>query len=942
MLKKIIIFFFISILLVAGLAVYLNKVYLPIKAKAIIIEAIEKSTGRKADLAAVKLNILKGITLEGLVIAGEDALAEPAFLKVKEASVGWLILPLLKQRQIIIPFINIYDLELNLHRYADNTFNVPGLKQDREKAPEGFSLVVYKANIKNARLNFIDDAVTPHYSQSILLNMALSFSLPKSIKYSLSANLENPDKSPIALELKGDFDLSKNRPNSLVAQLENLNLTGIAPYCKDMPFSLKKGTIQRLSASILFKEEMAKISLKTDVSALTVEKDKFSVSGNAKLNADGVYNIKTKALSDYSGILAVDRVDLSGLSYIKDAEDLSAEVSFSTDGLKIFSLKTKTLGALFNINGEVSNFNDPRLNIMVNSDNLFLEKFEALLSDNKIAKFPVKIEGPAKIGLGIGMQLSHPETLAIKGEVMLKGDKVRLTELKQDINAISGTLVFSKDKIETTNLKASGLGAEFNISGAISNFKAPHLIADIVSDSVPLGNIKKLLAENKIIDFPANAEGNIGLAVALNMPVLEPDKLQLKGEANLKDNKLSLTDLKEVISGLSGKVSFNNNAVEWKDITAEFKKIKYNSSGTISDFASPNIKFDLVSQVLNLKASGKLKDNAMAIRELAGKYLNSEFSASGSAVLSGAAPQVDIDADIKLSLEDLKKIFSEYFPEYLTMLDKVNFKGLCDINLSAGGKLNDPRAMALNAALESEGITAYIMGKQQLKFENVRLNMAQKNMRVSEFRLTSSAYGGKIDLIAEAGLSSPDPEFNLKFEAANVDLAKLKSDTELKDKDLSGLLSANLSLKGRGLNTNSFFGKGFVSVKEGNLWEFAPFKKLGQFLFIPSFEKIVFGEAEADLAIEDGNIFSDEAVLKSQQVNLFCYGKMDFNGNLDYIIKSEFNPEVARDSSNLMQILSSAIGKVNQFTTVKLTGTIEKPKLGIAPTAVETLKEIFN
>ncbi|MEK6715744.1 MAG: AsmA-like C-terminal region-containing protein [Candidatus Omnitrophota bacterium] len=827
MIKKLLLILFILSLFISALAVYLNKVYLPVKVKSLIVEGIEGSIGRKAALRAIKLNILKGLVLEDLTIFGQDPKTEPVFLKIKQLSVGWLILPFLKQKQVIIPLVNIYSLELNLQRRRDNALNVPLLKQGMDKAPKGFPLIIYKVNIQGAKINFTDELVTPSYSQSALLNLTLSFSLPKMIRYSLSGNLENSDKSPVFLEAKGSFDLGSKELSSAI-KAENLNLESIVCYCKEVPFHINKGIIQKLEGNAAFKDDIVKVSLKADVSKLAIEKEGIDVQGNAKLNVVGAYNVKTGALLDYSGDIIADRVDLSGLPYINKADDLSGKASFSTDKVELSNFKVNALGALFELAGSLTNFQDPHLKFKAASESVGLEKIEAFLAENKLVKLPLKAEGEVKIDLTFALQ------------------------------------------------------------------------------------------------------------------VLAPQDAKIEGEAILKDNKLSLLRLKQGLSGISGKVSFNNDVIEWKDITGKFKDIKYNSSGAISDFSSPNIKFDLVSQVLNLKASGKLKDNTVAIKELQGKYLNSEFDASGSAILSEAAPQVDIDADIKCSLEDFQKIFSDYSPENLPLLDKINAKGICNIKLALSGKLNDIKALTVKASLESGALTAFIMGKQQIKFDNLRLDVIQKDRQIQEFNVVSDLYGGKLNLTADADLTPQQPEFNLQLEVVNLDLAKLKEETTLKDKTISGILSANLSLGGRMIDTTSYLGKGMISIKEGNLWEIAPFKKLGQFLVIPSFENIVFNEANADLIIEEGNVFSDEGVLKSPQVTLYCHGKVDFKGNLDYIIKSEFNPEIVRDSSDLMQILSSAISKVNQFTTVKLTGTIDKPKLSIIPAVFESIKQIIK
>lgn len=828
MIKKLSIILFVLILLIFSLAVYLNKVYLPVKAKSLIVEGIEGSIGRKVGLGAIKLNILKGLVLEDLTIAGRDPKTEPVFLRAKQVSIGWLILPIIKQKQIIIPFVNIYSPEVNLKRYAENTFNIPSLKQSEEKAPKGLSFLIYKINIKDAKINFIDESVLPAYSQKALLEASLSFSLPEKIKYSLSGKLENLDKSPVFLEAEGSFDLGSKELNSAL-KAENLNLESIACYSKEAPLRINKGIIQKLESNLVFKDEIVKVSLKAGVSKLAIEKEGIDVHGNAKLNVVGAYNVTTGALLDYSGDIIVDRADLSGLPYIDKADDLSGKASFSTD------------------------------------------------------------------------------------------------------------------KVELSNFKVNALGALFELAGSLTDFKNPHLKFKVASESVGLEKIEALLAENKFVKLPLKAEGEVKIDLTFALQVLALQDAKIEGEAILKDNKLILPGLKQELSGISGKVSFNNHAIEWKDITGKFKDVKYNSSGRASEFSAPNINFDLTSAELNINTTTQWKDGTLAIKELYGKYLNSKFNVSGNMFFSGKdAPELDINSDIVFALEDLEKIFSDYSPENLPLLDKINAKGLCSIKLALSGKLNDIKALTVKASLESDALTAFVMGKQQIKFANLRLDMAQENRQISRCNLYADVYGGKLTLALGADLDKVKPEFNLKLELVNLDLAKLKEDTTLKDKTLTGLLNANFALAGQGIDTESFSGKGLITVKEGNLWEITPFKKLGQFLVIPSFENIVFNEANADLIIAEGNIFTDEGVLKSPQVTLYCHGKTDFKGNLDYIIKSEFNPEIVRDSSDLMQILSSAISKVNQFTTVKLTGTIDKPKLSIIPAVFESIKQIIK
>lgn len=936
LLIKILIVCAVFALLLGGSVIYLNRVYLPVKAKALIIDAIEKAIGREAALGAIKLDIFKGVVLDDLTIAGTDPKTEPVFLKVKQVSVGWLILPL--KKQIIIPFVNAYSPELNLKRNTDNTFNIPVLTKATQLRQD-ISFVIYKINLRDARVNFSDEAVTPKYSKSVFFNLVLSFSPPDKIKYVFLGNVENPDKTAAVLEAKGGFGLRDKRLISLI-KLENFNLLCLTPYLKGLPLRLDKGMIKKLSGSVEVKGEAAKLKFTADILSLAVGQGEINAYGDARLDASGVYNLKTNVFSDYAGSLTLGKADLSGLPYIKEAKDLSGEASFSGDKAVIANLNANVLGAQFNLSGEITDFKNPRLNLKISTESVLLEKVAQVLGENKIITLPVKIEGPAGLDLIIKGEVLRPEAFVVKGKAVLNNDKITVLDFKEEISGISGTLSFSKDKVEASNLQAAALGGQFKISGSLSNFKSPRINADISSDSVSLAKIQAFLIKNKLVDLPLTAEGDIGVAVSLDMLVSAPEKTTIKGEAALKGAKLGITGLKEEISGISGKAAFSNDAIEWKDLAAEFRKVKYNSSGKVFGFATPQINFDLSSEDLNLNAGCQWKDNFLAIREVKGKYLNSEFDASGGILFGKNAPSMDIQCDIALSLEDAKKIISDYSPENAAIFDTINAKGFCRGKLSASGKTDDPRGLTLSADLAAQALSVYLAGKQELKFENLRLNLAQKDRRISGFNLASEAYGGKLSLSGSADLAFTEPKFHLEFGLVNFDLAKLKLDTAFKDNDLSGILGANLILEGRGRDTKSFKGKGAIFVKDGNLWEFAPFQKLGQFLVIPSFEKIIFNEAQADLVIEEGGIFTDEGILKSPQINMLCYGKMDFSGNLDYMIKSEANKEVARDSSDLIQILSGALGQVSQFTAVKLTGTISKPKVSVTPAIFESLKQI--
>lgn len=982
--KKLFIGFLIILLLMVAAGVYLDKVYLPNVAKSLIIKAIEDNTGSKATLGGIRLNILKGVVLENFSISDKET--GELFLKVERISCGWLILPLFKKGQLIVPLVNVYAPEINLKRRVDKTFNFLVLKHNTKNKEAGkFSLIIYKLNIQGARINFIDQAVTPVYEQKSLLDIELALSLPQGIKLKAVGQLHNRDSSTIDIVLSGALDLA-TKNCSAAFDFANFNLTDISVYYKEAPFTLKKTVLERLKGDAVFNDGKLKASFMASLPEFGIEIDKegLSISGAAildgkldfaagllgislknseakrvvikkeamsfsgevkKLTGEFSYNTATGFL-DYSGWVSLSQANLSGIAYIKQIEDLSGEVTFSKDKLRVANLTAKGIGALFNLSGEVGDFTNPTLNLKISSERVYLEKLQALLAEAKLAKMPFAMEGPAKLDLGINISASNPEGAQIKGQVILENNKLVLSKPKQELNEVSGTLIFSKDKIEALNLNAAAFGGRLNAKGVISDFSDPKLSLTLGSDVISLEKLMLFIAENKLADLPVAPRGNIGLKLILNMRVLNPESIEIKGEALLKDDQLSISGLKQKINNISGKVSFDNNSVEWEDAAAEFNGKKYNSSGKAKDFQNPAADFILSSDELSINSVLEVKDKTLEIKRLKGKYLNSAFDITAKANLGESSPRLNIESELAINIKDFKKLMNDYLPAYSALLAAVNPDGLCNIKLSASGPINNAPAMNIALNLSSKNIHAYGM-----KFDNLELSFTQKDKIVPLMDLQCESYGGKIKLSGNADLGQAQPKFNLNLGAVNINLAELKQDTTLKDKTLSGLLSADLALTGSGFNVDNLLGKGLLTIKEGNLWEFAPLKKLALFLFIPSFEKIIFNEAEVDLIIQEGNIYSDQIMLKSQQVNLYANGKMDFKGNLDYMVRSEFTSEIMKDSSELKDILASVLGKIkgglstvldtaSQIVTIKITGTITRPKPEFAPIIFEPLKQL--
>ena len=176
--KKIAVVFLFLLILISGGIIYLNKVVLPVKIKALIIETVEKQTGTRAGLESVRFNLFKGLVLNELNLYD----GEKKIIGIKEASCSFLILPILKEKKVIIPHIKIQSPYIFITREADNSINLMKLLPAREK-PESknspFSLIVSGINILDANIDFQDNSFSPPFTKSIEgLNLSARLNLP--------------------------------------------------------------------------------------------------------------------------------------------------------------------------------------------------------------------------------------------------------------------------------------------------------------------------------------------------------------------------------------------------------------------------------------------------------------------------------------------------------------------------------------------------------------------------------------------------------------------------------------------------------------------------------------------------------------------------------------------------------------------------------------------
>ncbi|MDP2939538.1 MAG: AsmA-like C-terminal region-containing protein [Candidatus Omnitrophota bacterium] len=576
--------------------------------------------------------------------------------------------------------------------------------------------------------------------------------------------------------------------------------------------------------------------------------------------------------------------------------------------------------------GKVNNLNlnlkfeDKKFNI--------LAKIES--DDMDIAKDAYEFKGSPIVNVNILYSPEAKEKIDYSGEINPNGSNISGVNFLNSLKNLTGKINFDSHKIQFSNLQGNAFDTLVNISGALENFANPSLNLNITSD-VEVSRLREIFKQ-QLKDITVNVEGKTHLNLQLTGLLNEISTLELNGEATFLNLVASLPDLPQQIKNLSGQINFDLNGLNWKNLKAQYANSEYISNGVLKNFLSPTIEADLKSGLLFLTTKFNLENDKLFLEKIEGNFLDSNFKLYGEAdIRNKENPFFDISLELSGQLKDLKQAL----PKFKDDLEKIKPQGLIKLIGSFAGNLKDRKFWQTHLKADSQEISLW-----GLKLDNLSFSYILDEATADNLKISADVYSGKIAVLGKIDLRQEDLPFELKGQITDLDLAKLKLDTPFKDKSLYGIFSGEIMLSGLAQNLESWQGRSSFIFKDGNLWELNLFKGLGKFLLIPEFEKIVFNEAAGDFSMANKNITTDNLELKSNELILDGKGSVDFSGNINLRLLTQFSEQFIQNSASLKTFLTNILTTASQVLTIKVTGTLQNPKFSVKPIVTDILKNL--
>lgn len=933
--KPILIILLICTVLTAGL-VYINNVFLPVTLKDRLAQELSKALKRSVTIQSLFYIPLKGIILKNVAVQ-DNSSPGGKFFTAPEIRISVFYLPLFTQKKIIIPSLVLDHPRIILVRGPDGVWNIQDLvalpstganQPAASQAKDPLSAYLTGLTITNGTIVVFDQAISKDPIETITnISVHASLALPKNMKAEIKIFPETPGTLKLFADLNYDF---VTQDFLCLLNIENFSFEKLFPYMNKPDVTFQQVKINTAALHLAKREK--KLSGRGEI---LFDQIKMQAQNTITIQFSPALTFKEVAFENNilsaKGILDIKQGEISLEKDKKTRADISYDFIFSKTGKTIMTegtISSPDLAGQFGPN-VVFTAQPKGKSRFVYHDGLIESQSRITIQDAKINIKPeIQFLGSPVVDISFvtPTQKETKEPFNYLGAISFSsGQAINIPYAKTAEN-ISGKISFNPNKMIINAFSGVVNQTPLTLSGSIENFKDPFLSLTLGATNADLAVWKGFLSDY-LKDTSIDTKGTASLKLHFKG---KPGKLTgafVDCTLSLKDAAFKNNFIKDGIFNISGEGSYKADRFDasyflpdeatWKNLHLTYKDRDYTLDGSLK---YNNLSSTLKQDQLSLTTEAKIFPDRINILDLNGRYKNSNFSAKGEIVYPRNNEKTKINGKVvipSLYLEDL----GEIIPVLKEKLKDVSPKGLCTGNILFAGEPLAWKDWTLVIGLSGDEISLY-----NYKMNKAALRYEQRDRFINSCTLTGTFYDGTISLEGSSDLSIEEMPYKTTINIKNVDFEKLKNDSPLKDKELSGFISGAYQGVGPLANLKLSQGNGNLSIKDGKLWRFDVLDGLAQLLFVPEKQNIALDTAEADFSILNEKVVIKDGLVKGNQVELSCNGNITFLGDLDLDITAQFDEGVVNGSQSFQKSIAAALSQGEDFLTVKVTGTIKEPK----------------
>ena len=926
--RNFVIVFAIFCLCLFFLVSFLNVFYLPKKAKALVVKAVEEQTGLKVELPRLSFHLLKGVTLEELKL--RDLQGNAILFQARRVYVQHFWLPLLLKKEFIASSVTFERPSFSIIRFQDGRWNLEPLWQKTEQRKQIFALIP-RLSIVQGEVLFTDQTVSATFSRRVThLNGKVYVGLPAHLYWKGSFGLYG---SPVSVTFTGSHPLNKETWSFRCAA-NHFSLSDVAPYAKTyLPFlEFAEGDLSfesRHEKEGLFKAEKILFDGKTKMISQGIRGEahlslagRFSYQGKETETVD--YALKG-ALSD--GILQVSFLELP----LKGAR---GEFSLKKDTLSL-DLLNATLGkATVSLKGTMVHFQDPELDFLLSSQSDIRDVLENLPHKNWPSS--VVLEGPVNVLSKIKGKMSAP---SLSGSLEAHDVAVKGIPSFGTIEHLRGSITVTEKTLETDGLTGQHQGFPFELKGTLSDFQNPLLDLRIRMRQ-PLESLEKSpLLQTLSQNFRPSLEGWGQWDLKIKGPFNSFSQKDVSGTCHLQNASLKIASLPSAVEKIDGEFTFDAQVLTAKGLTGSYAGNSFRFDGSLQQGQNPKVEFSLATKTFQLSSRFSIQGKDLRPFTLHRRTAKSNFSAEGE-ILNYEKPMLRLSGRWEGPMEELEK---------LKILGEASFladlKGMLATQFTLSGPKDHPESMTVSGEFSSPLLTY-----KSFKFRSPSSHYAYQDKVLTLSRFSSTLWGGR--LLGEATLHlSEDRRYTSKIELTRAKLSDALQNFKPEQKGFRGFLSVMLQSEGEFADIGNMVGEGWFKIDEGDLFQFPLLAGLTPVLrpiistLYPELdERIAFQEAYAHFDIKDRVLSTENLILKGDRAILYGQGSVGFNQLVDFRIGVQFtDPKILERPTKISQLKNIFISDAGMLSgEVRVHGTLSQPKYRYVPLPLNRIQNVFR
>ncbi len=605
-------------------------------------------------------------------------------------------------------------------------------------------------------------------------------------------------------------------------------------------------------------------------------------------STEDIYHIQA------NGQLTTEKIQVEGNSFLA-GKSFQVESKLVYDDVKKFlTIEPSSLdlkNASFEVTGDYSWEDKNNIHILTKGKNTDIQTLLSLLPESMSKRFD-KYQSKGEVYFNA----------TLKGEI----SKTKSPGLTVDFGFTDATLFHPgyKSRIEEAKVEGSFASDDFlnarkavlvlkNISGRLNDegFTANFIISNFADPEVILNFKGRVDAQSMLSFYPVetlqNATGSLLVDIAF------------EGKISLLKNRATA----QRVSTLG--------TVELQDINLEFGKERI--------------------PLQNLKGNLQFSNNDLALSNVSGSLGNSDFILNGffkniiTFLLFENQP-IGIETDLKSNFIDLDQIFAISFGNSAAKDDQqYTFSISRNVNLNFNCNVKSLHYKRFHA--------------QQLKGD-----LLVKNEMAVSRNFSLKTMGGDLQLsgIVDAkNKKAIDVVTTAKLNGIHIDsvfyvFENFRQDF-IMDKHLKGQASADVNLE-MTLNQHlKLFQETLIAdigttIKNGQLNNFEPMKKLSRYLDDEGLSRLRFSDLKNDIHIENKTVYIPQMAVRSNVTDITISGTHAFDQRIDYRVITPLRRKKAVDSEASLAIEEDNTGQAKLF--LKIVGTTDNYRIAYDTEAV--------